>query len=101
MPSVAVRIDADLQARLKKVAEADDRTPHYVMKKAIEAFVDAEELRLREIDILDERWAEYQRTGETIPAETVWAWVDSLPDGDDETDQHASPGQGKAADAAA
>lgn len=82
MPSIAVRLDADLQARLKKIAKIDDRTPHYLMKKAIEAYVEAEEIRHRELEILDERWAEYEQTGETVPAETVWAWIDSLPDGE-------------------
>lgn len=84
MPSVAVRIDADLQARLKKVAEADDRTPHYVMKKAIEAFVEKRERDIEEDRISIERWEEYQRTGISIPGEEVFAWVDSLAEGLDE-----------------
>ena len=40
MPTVAVRLDADLKARLEALGKAQDRSPHYLMKKAIEAFVE-------------------------------------------------------------
>lgn len=83
MPSIAVRLDEDLQARLKKIADIDDRTPHYLMKKAIEAYVVSEERRIRELDILDTRWTTYEQTGDVVPVDTVWAWIDSLPDGEE------------------
>lgn len=79
MPSVAVRLDEDLQARLKKIAEADDRTPHYLMKKAIEAYVLDREQRIEDERISVERWEEFQRTGVSVPGEKVLAWAKSLP----------------------
>lgn len=81
MPSIAVRLDEDLQARLKKIAEIDDRTPHYLMKKAIEAFILDRERQAEEDRISIERWEEFERTGVAVPGEKVFAWIESLADG--------------------
>jgi predicted transcriptional regulator len=84
MPSIAVRLDEDFQARLKKIAQIDNRSPHYVMKKAIESYVSDRETQIKEDQISIERWDEYLRTGVSIPAEEVWDWIDSLANGDSE-----------------
>lgn len=79
MPSVAVRIDEKLQARLKAIAEAEDRSPHYLMKSAIEDLVERKEREAEELAILKERWAQFEKTGSYVPGEKVRAWVASLP----------------------
>ncbi len=78
MPSVAVRLDADMKARLEKLGKARDRSPHYLMKEAIEAYVSREEWRAKEDAIIEERWRHYQLTGEAIPHEEVVAHFEAM-----------------------
>ena len=53
---VGVKLDDELQSRLKAIAERSDRSPHWLMKKAISEFVDREEAEERERQLLLERW---------------------------------------------
>jgi len=82
MPSVAVRLDADMKARLEKLGKAKDRSPHYLMKEAIEAYVHEQEAKDEVFQTLVTRWKNYELTGETVSGASVKAWIDALPDGD-------------------
>ena len=42
---VAIKIDEDTQARVKRLAEARQRTPHWLMREAITQYVEREEKR--------------------------------------------------------
>lgn len=72
---VAIKIDADTKARVRRLAQARHRTPHWVMREAIEQYVEREEKReaLRQ-DALA-AWQEYQDTGLHATAEEVEAWL--------------------------
>jgi predicted transcriptional regulator len=74
---VGVKLDDELQARLKVLAEKCDRSPHWLMKKAIAEFVDREEAAEQERQLLLERWHRYQETGESIPHEKVVKWLET------------------------
>jgi predicted transcriptional regulator len=74
---VGVKIDDELQTRLKAIAERSERSPHWLMKKAINEFVDREEAAEQARQLLLERWDHYQETGEAIPHETVVKWLES------------------------
>ncbi len=76
--TVGVRLDADIQARLKAIAERQDRTPHYLMKKAVERFVEREEDEALELAIVRERIEKYERTGESISHEEMKEWMKGL-----------------------
>lgn len=79
MPSIAVRLDDDIQARLKSIAHIDDRTPHYVMKKAIESYVAQREGEIESERLSIERWDDYKRTQVAVPGDKLRDWVRSLP----------------------
>ncbi len=74
---VGVKLDDELQTRLKAIAERSDRSPHWLMKKAISEFIDREEAEEQERQLLFERWDRYQETGVAIPHETVVKWLES------------------------
>ncbi len=57
-----------MQTRLKAIAERTDRSPHWLMKKAISEFIDREEAEEQERKLLFERWDRYQETGGSNPA---------------------------------
>ena len=74
---VGVKLDDELQKRLKAIAERCERSPHWLMKKAICEFVDREEAAEQEHQLLLDRWNQYQETGEAVPHETVVKWLET------------------------
>ena len=42
---VAIKIDADTKERVKRLADARQRTPHWLMREAIRQYVEREEKR--------------------------------------------------------
>ena len=80
---IAVKLDQDLRDRLQHLAEARDRSTHWLLRKAIEQFVEQEEKReaLRR-DALN-AWAEYQETGLHISHDEADAWLARLEEGEE------------------
>ena len=76
--TVGVRLDEDTQHRLEALSKARDRAPHYLMKTAVERFLDVEEALESERQLVKSRWEKYELTGETIDHEDVNAWAASL-----------------------
>ncbi len=62
----SVRLDADIDARLESLAQAKDRAPHYLMRQAIQEYVEREEKRMAFISEGRAAWENYQRTGEHL-----------------------------------
>lgn len=81
--SVSIKLDTRLHERLKVLAEARQRKPHFLMKEAIQQYLEREEKReaFRRDAIL--AWEEYQATGLHATAEEVDAWLAKLADGQD------------------
>lgn len=78
--TVAIRLDKDVHERFKTLGQKRDRSPHYLMKAAVERYLEQEELEEAEIDLLNKRWAEYELTGVSISGNQVKAWIESLPE---------------------
>ncbi len=74
---VGVKLDDALQARLKALGKRCERSPHWLMKKAISEFVDRAEAEEQEQKLLLERWNRYQETDESIPHDTVVNWLET------------------------
>jgi len=79
---IAVKLDQDLRDRLQHLAEARDRSTHWLLRKAIEQFVEQEEKReaLRQ-DAL-RAWTEYQETGLHVTHDEADAWLARLEAGE-------------------
>lgn len=77
MRSRAVKLDEETYNRLKVLGEARRRSPHWLMREAIQQFLqreeEAEDLRR---DTL-ERWARYEATGKSVSHEEVEAWLET------------------------
>ena len=43
MRPVAIKIEAEIRDRVQRLAQARDRTPHWLMREAIRQYVDREE----------------------------------------------------------
>lgn len=74
---IAVKIDQETRDRVKRLAEARQRTPHWMMREAITQYLEREEKReaLRQDAI--NAWKEYQSTGMHVGAEEVTAWLET------------------------
>lgn len=81
--TLGVKLDEAMQQRLKALGELRDRTPHWLMKTAIERYVDREEAYEREKKEDMERWEEYKLTGKYISHERMMAWLSDLAEGKD------------------
>lgn len=79
--TVGVRLNEETQKRLETLGKTRDRTPHYLMKAAIERFLDEEEAIEAERQTVLARWEQYELTGEAIDHADVKAWAAGLGDG--------------------
>ena len=74
---VAIKIDEDTQARIKRLADARHRTPHGLMREAITQYVEREEKREAFRQDTLRAWEEYRSTGLHASDEEVQAWLSS------------------------
>ena len=74
---VTIKIDEDTRNRVKRLAEARQRSSHWLMLEAIRQYVEREEKReaFRQDGI--RAWNEYQATGLHVTGDEVIAWLDT------------------------
>ncbi len=79
----SLKLDTDIKTRLERLAEARRRSADWLMREAIEQYIEREERRdsLRQ-DALA-AWAAYQATGLHVTAEEADNWLARLEAGDD------------------
>ena len=84
--TMGVRLNEETQRRLEALGKARDRSPHYLMKTAIERFLDIEEALETEREIVMARWKKYELTGESVEHNDVATWAASIrPSGSEST----------------
>ena len=78
LSTTSLKLDGAMKERISRLASARRRSPHWVMREAVEQYVDREEKReqLRQ-DVLA-AWADYQTTGLHLTAEEADAWLAKL-----------------------
>ena len=76
-----VKLEDEVIERLKKLGEARQRSPHWLMKTAIETYLEREERYEREKAEDMERWEAYQLTGHFVPQAAVTDWLAELGQG--------------------
>jgi predicted transcriptional regulator len=76
--NTGVKLDETLHNRLKALGAIKERTPHWLMRAAIEQYVEREEAYEREKQEDLERWQRFQATGHAVPHEQVSAWLESV-----------------------
>ncbi|MBK6613268.1 ribbon-helix-helix protein, CopG family [Ottowia sp.] len=80
---VAIKIDEDIKARVKRLAEARHRTAHWLMREAITQYVEREEKRETFRQDTLKAWEEFRATGLHVTAEEADAWLEQLEQGSD------------------
>jgi predicted transcriptional regulator len=77
-------LDEATQDRLRRLAMARSRAPHYLMREAIHQYLDREEARESFKREALASWTEYQETGRHLTGEETRRWLDTWGT-DDET----------------
>ena len=80
---VAIKISEDIKARVKRLADARQRTSHWLMREAITQYVDREDKREAFRQDTIKAWEAYRATGLHVTADEADAWLAQLEQGKD------------------
>ena len=83
LPTASLQLDAETEIRLLRLAEARRRSAHWLMREAIEQYVEREERRERLRHDALAAWTEYQATGRHVTDDEADAWIARLEAGED------------------
>lgn len=75
--TMGVKLDEETRDRLKTLAEMRRRSSHWLMKEAINQYLEREEEIEQRNREADEAWQDYQSTGLHVSHEAMDAWLDS------------------------
>ncbi len=83
--ATSVKLDNELKARIQNLADAQNRTAHWIMRKAIREFVEREEARESFKQEALASWTAYQETGQHLTSQQTRDWLNTWGT-DDETE---------------
>ena len=81
--TTSLKLDPDLKQRVQQLAQARRRTPHWIMREAVEQYVSREEKREQFRQDALAAWNNYQATGLHATAEEADGWLAKLEAGED------------------
>jgi predicted transcriptional regulator len=79
--SQGIKLDDNTRQRLKSLGEKKQRSPHWLMRTAIEDYLNREEQYEREKAEDLARWEDYVSTGKTVDHKKVQSWLKDLSQG--------------------
>ena len=80
---VSVRLDESIKTRMQALAGQRQRPAHWLMREAIEQYLDREEKRQAFLQAGKDAWEHYQATGQHVTGEEADAWLAQLEAGND------------------
>ena len=86
--ATSVKIDDQMKTRLQTLAGQRRRSAHWLIKEAIEQYVEREEARESFKQEAEAAWSAYQETGRHLTGEEALAWLQTWGE-EGETDQPA------------
>ena len=78
LSTTSLKLDSALKERVHRLASARRRTSHWLMREAVEQYVEREEKRERLRQDALAAWAEYQTAGLHVSAKEADAWLAGL-----------------------
>ncbi|HEV2987771.1 MAG TPA: CopG family ribbon-helix-helix protein [Candidatus Angelobacter sp.] len=81
--TTSLKLDLKIKKRLQRLASARRRSPHWIMREAIEQYVEREEKREQLRQDALAAWTDFQTTGLYVTAEEADAWLAKLEAGED------------------
>lgn len=81
--TTSLKLDVEIKERVQRLASARRRSPHWLMREAIEEYVEREEKREQLRHDALAAWSHYQATGLHVTSEEADAWLAKLEAGKD------------------
>ena len=78
LSATSLKLDSAMKERVHRLASARRRSPHWVMREAVEQYVEREEKREQLRQDALAAWADYQTTGLHVTAGEADAWLAKL-----------------------
>lgn len=75
--ATSIKLDDEMRGRVRHLAQARQRTSHWIMREAISQYVEREEKREALQRDTVRAWDEFQKTGLHATAEEVDHWLES------------------------
>ncbi len=75
--ATSIKIDDDLKHRVQHLAGQRQRSPHWLMREAIQQYVEREEARESFKQEAVASWAAYQETGLHLTGQEVRVWLNN------------------------
>ncbi len=79
--TTSLKLDSETKERVQRLAEARRRSPHWVMREAVEQYLEREEKREKFRQDALAAWTHYQATGLHVTAAEADAWLAKLESG--------------------
>lgn len=76
--ATGIKLDEHTKTRLASLGDKIERSPHWIMKKAIQHYLDEQERYWQEREEDMKRWEDYSLTGESVDHDQVIEWLDSI-----------------------
>ena len=71
----SVKLDDELKRKIQKLADQQQRSPHWIMREAIREYVERAEARERFRQEALASWTSYQETGQHLDSHEVREWL--------------------------
>ncbi|MHB8391949.1 MAG: CopG family ribbon-helix-helix protein [Acidobacteriaceae bacterium] len=81
--STSVKLDSKMKQRVQRLAASRRRSPHWVLREAVEQYVEREEKREQFRHDALAAWNHYQATGQHVTAGEADKWLTKLEAGKD------------------
>ena len=78
LSTTSLKLDSAMKERVRRLASARRRSPHWLMREAVEQYVEREEKREQLRQDALAAWADYQTTGLHVTAKEAAAWLAKL-----------------------
>jgi predicted transcriptional regulator len=78
LSTATLKLDRSIKERIGRLASARRRTPHWLMREAVEQYVEREEQREKLRQDALAVWTDYHTTGLHLTAEEADAWLAKL-----------------------
>jgi predicted transcriptional regulator len=76
--TTSLKLDSEIKERVNRLASARRRSPHWLMREAVEQYVEREEKREQLRQDALAAWEDYQTTGLHVTAKDADAWMAKL-----------------------
>ncbi len=78
LSTTSLKLDRSVKERVQRIASARRRTPHWIMREAVEQYVEREEKREQLRQDALAAWSDYQTTGLHLTADEADEWLAKL-----------------------